>query len=553
MKKIAAIFTLKNRDATIRVTAPEGAFQKIDDQVKLAPFPVDAENSSLVSEDAPAEKHTPAALCAFESEAEYEQFRQLWDINSAAPAQESASQTKRLSKDLFEKCLLTADSLRIQGEYAERFAESMVKYGLFRRHSAKIMASKDLSTYNLSQDIFWALLHAFLRQAGFAYRTTHPSAGQTMLRIESTSVQQFKKIDKEYTGPSQQTRMRTVLYSELGRISSQEKKKNEEVLAWLLLSLGGSSVDIQYDINLYFEDIKKTIYNLAKENEQGARVYVEGLTFDAHSSWDDYDDLYSKASALIEVLQLVPPLTRVEIDIFSPFDIPSDIISSLISEISSCTSLKALTITNYILGSAEVSILADSLPNIEQLSIWCKPLERTAVESLKKWTRLEKLEIDGHDNQPSTIVQALVAHLPSLKELNIMCDPLTPAAAEAFQACTQLEKLIMYGWYQSSTAVQALVAHLPSLKELTIECNVLEPAAAEAFQACTKLEKLEMWEEKQPSTTVQAIATHLPSLKHLRIGIGSADFALADVLQKCPNLHFLELSALQYTPGFLAR
>ncbi|KAI5144798.1 hypothetical protein NEPAR04_2217 [Nematocida parisii] len=45
---------------------------------------------------------------------------------------------------------------------------------------------------------------------------------------------------------------------------------------------------------------------------------------------------------------------------------------------------KGQTITRQSLEGAEASRLADSLPVIEQLSIWCKHLEGTAKDSLKK-------------------------------------------------------------------------------------------------------------------------------------------------------------------------
>ncbi|KAI5189043.1 hypothetical protein NECID01_0398 [Nematocida sp. AWRm77] len=371
----------------------------------------------------------------------------------------------------------------------------MVKYGVLGKHSADIVFSEAFSTYDLSYDTFWSLLYAFLDQTGFEYRHTHPSPGQTMVRIEKADAWP-KQINEEYTGLPQETKMRTVLHSRLGLARSSEKKRNEAVLEWMLLNIGGSAVDIQYSINITSEGLsehKTTIQNLIKENKKGASVHVEGLTLDV-----EYDSIIS----LRPLLQLIPDLSRLKFINKRPWKY-KELLSSLISTLSSCTSLKALTITEYILESEEVSILADSLPNIEQLSIWCKPLERTAMDSLKK--------------------------------------------------CVQLEKLEIGGWYQPSDVVQAIVTHLLLLRELRIRCYPLEPAVVEAFQACTKLEKLSIWGEEQPSATVQALLRYLPLLKELIIGIDTLDFAFAKALRNYPSLRSLGLTTHKYTPDFVAR
>ncbi|KAI5192694.1 hypothetical protein NECID01_2043 [Nematocida sp. AWRm77] len=483
--------------------------------------------------------------------------------------------------------VIAASYLNIQGEYAERFAQNMVKYGLLGTHSADIVSSEDLYRYDLPQDTFRDILHAFLRQTGFAYRFTHPSTEQTMLRVEKADAWPME-VNKEYTGPSQTAKMRTVLYTELGPESSPERERNESVLVWLLLNMGGSSVDIQYTTDISssegIADLSQTIYNITKENEQGARLYVEGVTLKVNCRKSSF--------ALHPALQLVPGLSRLDLSIDRNHYTSKEALSSLISEISSCQSLKALEITGYILESAEVSSLVESLPNIKQLSIWCKRLEGTAIDNLKKCVQLEKLEMDGlsqirttvqallsqlpslkklaikcdvldtaaaeafqafilleklemrGEEQPSAAVQALVIHLPALRDLSIECDVLDPAAARAFQACIQLEKLEMSGTnfsYQTSSIVQALISHLPSLKELTIWSKALEPAAAEAFQACTLLEKLEMRGEEQPSAAVQVLVTHLPSLRELTIWCESLDPAGAEAFQTLTQLEKLEM------------
>ncbi|KAI5193042.1 hypothetical protein NECID01_2162, partial [Nematocida sp. AWRm77] len=527
---------LKSSNTSIRVTVPEGAFQMIDNQAMLALLY--AENSSSISEKTRAEKYTLAAECAFESETEYEQFRKLWDIDSpalsteySAPAQGPTDLTEDLSKELFEKCLVTANYLDIQGDYAKRFFKNMTKYGLFGKHSADIMSSKILSPYYLSHDTLWDLLYGFLDQIDFNHRTTHPSAGQTMLRIESTSIH-FKEIDKEYTGPSQTAKIRTVLHTSLWPVSSPVKKRNEAVLVCLLSSLGGSSVDIQYNINTTSEDLSQTIQNLTKENEKERRVYVEGLKL--------YVD-YENNTSLLPALQLVPDLSRVELDIDFTSDSNAER-SSLVSVLSSCKALKVLKIDRKILESAEVHSLAESLPNFEQLSLWCQALEDRAIDSLKKCTKLKVLKI-FNGIQSSASVQELVSHLPLLRELTIRCEPLEPAAAEAFQTCTKIEKLEIGGKDQPSASVQTIVTHLPLLKELNIGCKALAPAAAEAFQTCTRLEKLEMvYGELQPSSAVQAIVRRLPLLRELNIECESLDLAAAEAFQACAKIEILKIN-----------
>ncbi|KAI5192895.1 hypothetical protein NECID01_2124 [Nematocida sp. AWRm77] len=580
--------TLRNK-ATIRVTVPEGAFQMIDNQANLFLLSENSNNSSF-SEKTTAEDNVRAAWCKFECEKEYEQFRQLWDIDSSGPAQEQAS----LTADLFEKCLVTADYLDIQGEYAKYFFKNLVKYGLFSTHSADIVSRVVFSDRELSYDIFWSLLYAFLDQIGFKYRIIiHPSTKKKMLLIESTNAQS-KKINEEYKGPTQATRMRTVLYSELGPPGTPERERNEAVFMWLLLSIGGSSVDIQYSTYISSEDttgLSQTIKQFTKENEKGARVYVEGLELRIN---------YRKGPfSLLPVLQRVPNLSRLELSITYAFR-SNTVVSSLVNSITSCRFLKALTIIGQRLESELISTLVETLSFIEQISFFCNPLEDTAIDSLKKCTQLESLEIWGDlqlrttvqalvsclpslrklrircqsldpaaaesfqectqlesleiwgESQTSTAMQALISCLPSLRELKLWCQPLEPAAAESFKTCTKLESLKIWGELQPSTAVQALLTHLPSLKELTIGCQPLEPAAAESFQACTQLERLKMFGESQLSTAVQALVSRLPSLRELIIEIGTVDISLANTLRKCLNLQSLNLTVDNYTPGFLA-
>ncbi|KAI5144797.1 hypothetical protein NEPAR04_2216 [Nematocida parisii] len=558
--QVSANFILEDGTA-VSDTVPRGAFATLENQGKYSKNIQKLLHASEAQENAGC---VTMFLPGFPDKEAYARFKSLWSTDSAPDTEEREESSAvpsclmrvtaayarfkswwnnaaplhfmNITAKEFQDFMFAANYLDLQGEYAERFAENMVKYGLLGAHSADIVSSMAFSNYDLPYDIFRGFLYAFLRQTGFAYRLTHPSAGQTMLRIEKADAW-AKQIDDEYTGPSQTSSMRTVLHSKLAPVESPEKERNEAVLGWLLLNIGGSSVDIQYTIEVFSDnttELSQPIKQFTKENEKGARVRVEGLAL----------NIYRRNSFFLRpALQLVPGLSR--LGLFNTA-------SSLISPLSLCPSLKTLKIAGKPLESAEVSRLAESLPSIKHMSLWCKPLKETAIDSLKKCTRLEKLNIREWP-QPSAVVQAILTHLPLLKELSIECEPLTPAAAEAFQACTKLEILKMWGEKQPSATVQALLIHLPLLKELSIGCNVLEPAAAEACQACTKLEILKMWGEEQPSTAVQAIATRLPSLKHLRIETGSADFSLADALRNCSSLHFLHLSALQYTPDFLAR
>ncbi|KAI5190496.1 hypothetical protein NECID01_1002 [Nematocida sp. AWRm77] len=561
MRKIAAIFiltslaavcgsqvevdlTLRNSDAAIRVAVPQGAFQVIDRQAYL--YYSDSDDGAPSPKKAKIEDNIRVALCEFENKAEYEQFRKLWDTSipalfgeSSIPSQEETS----LTADLFEKCLLTANYLDIQGDYAARFAENIVKHGLLGKHSADIVSLEFFSTRDLSHDTFWTLLYAFLAQAGFEYRIAHPSRGQTVLWIESTNPPHPKQIDEEYTGPSQTASIRSVLYSKLGPIGTQEKKRNEDVLGWLLLNIGGASVDIQYFMTVSSEDIfehSQTIQNLSKKDKKGACVYVEGVSLNLK---------YSSNFSLLPSLQLVPDLSRLELFINIDCDyVSNEELSSLFSGISSCKSLKALEIREKRLESVVVGKLMESIPTIEQLCLFCNILEATAIDNLKKCTYLEKLKIYGED-QPPSVLQSLITHLFSLKDLRIICDDLEPAVVNTFEVGAQLEKLEIWGCYQPSRGVEALVSRLSSLKELSIGCKSLDAIAAESFQACKHLEKLEIYGDPHPSTAVKVLVSHLSSIRELIIRCSALDPADAESFQACTQLEKLKIYGEYYQPS----
>ncbi|KAI5192701.1 hypothetical protein NECID01_2050 [Nematocida sp. AWRm77] len=585
-------FNLASKEKAGICRLPKGMFRTIDN--------LEAHHSVLGKKEQtssnPKEEYKIITLPNISTLQEYEHFKAFWETDLAAlPAEDEvlSQYQEDLTPDLFDSFLFTAAFLEIRGEYANRFAKNMARYGLLGKHSKDIA---DLSQYMdkaLPYDIFWILLYGFLRQADFGYRTiVHPTTGQTLLWIESITAE-FNQIDEEYTGPSQETKIRTVLYSELGPASSPERERNEELLVWLLLNMGGSSVDIQYSSYIgsseKIADLRQTIQNLTKENEKGACVYVEGISVDIG---------YISNLSLVLALQLVPNLSCLEISTICNYSDISDMYC-FVTRISSCKSLKVLTIVNHPLNSMKISILVESLPGIEQLSfpcdildssaidslkectqleslkiwkafqpsvsvqallthlpflkelaIWCEPLEPAAAKAFQGCKKLEKLDICGK-NQPTSALQALLRHLPSLKDLTIWCEPLEPAAVENFKTCAKLEKLKIRGEIQSSPAIQALLTRLPSLKELTILCEPLEPAAAKAFQGCEKLEKLKIRGEKQSSPAIQALLTHLPSLKEIEIRIDTADLALANALRKCPNLCIMVLKVWKYTPGFI--
>ncbi|KAI5189348.1 hypothetical protein NECID01_0543 [Nematocida sp. AWRm77] len=396
----------------------------------------------------------------------------------------------------FQNFVLAASYLNIRKEYAKHFAENMAKYGLLGIHSADIISTAGLSTYDLPYKTFQKLLYAFLRQTDFKYRASYSTTGQTMLRIENTNLWS-NQINEEYTGPFQTARMRTVLHSELGPASSQEKERNEAVLAWLLSNMGGSSVDIQYYTTISSDnstDLSQVIKKFTKENEKGRCVYVEGLTLGI--------DYRRGSFSLRPALRLVPDLSRLEVWI-TPEYIPNEELFSFFSSITLCKNLKALRIAGQCIESEIISRLLEGLPSIEQLNLFCNRLDSTAIDSFKKCAHLEKLKIYG-TSQPNTTVQVLVKHLPSLKYLRINCDALEPAAAESFHVCKNLESLI-------------LLCHLQITSSFLIKL-------------------LEI----------------LPSLQYLKMSIGTADFALSDALRKCSNLRSLELKVWNYSPGFLA-
>ncbi|KAI5192813.1 hypothetical protein NECID01_2090 [Nematocida sp. AWRm77] len=526
---------LRNK-TSIRIPVPKGAFHTIDEANLLIGSHSDNDGPSSPKK-AKTEDNVWAAPYEFEDISECVQFRQLWDT-SLPPLTAQYNPLLQEQTDisiaavLFEKFLLTADFLDIQGEYAERFAENMVKYGLLGRYSADIIASKVFSARDLSYDIFWVLLHAFLRQTGFKYRLTHPSIGQTMLRIEKADAWP-RKIDKEYTGPFQETKMRTVLYSKLGPESSQEKERNEAVLVWLLLNVGGSSVDIQYFIKVVSDnvtDLSQIIQNFSKENNKRACVYVEGVSLIPN---------YSYYTTLSTALQLVPNLSRLKLFIAPPCT-PNIELSSLVRSIILCRSLKALEIRGLYLDNTVSSRIVESFPGILQLCFYCEILEDTATESLKKCTQLEKLELDG-EYQSSAAVQELVSHLPSLKKLIINCEVLEPAATESFKNCAQLEELTIDGRNQLSATVKALLNHLSSLKTLIIMCNSLEPEAIESFKNCAQLEKLELDGECQSSSAVQELVSHLPSLKELVVVCKVLEDTAAESFKNCAQLEKLKV------------
>ncbi|KAI5192697.1 hypothetical protein NECID01_2046 [Nematocida sp. AWRm77] len=589
-------FKLASEEEALTCRIPSGTFKLIENQdANCIPYAEQGQASSALKEKC------EISLSNISTPQQYEHFKAFWETDLAALSAEDevlSQYQADLTPDLFDSFLFTADFLEIQGEYAKRFAKNMVRYGLLGKHSKDITENSRCKEKDLAYDTFETMLPVFLRQTRLRSRTITHFLGakkKTVLRIEKAG-ERPKQIKNKYTGPSQTTRRQTVLYSQLGPTESPEKERNEAVLVWLLLNMGGSSVDIQHTTDISssegIADLTQIIEQFTKENEKGGCVYVEGLSLISNCVKDFF--------SLRLALQLVPDLSRLELSIAPIYSTPTPESTSLISTITLCKSLKALKIEGWRLESGEISRIVESLSAIEQLSFPCDILDSSAIDSLKECTQLESLYMYG-EYQPSTVVQALGKNLPLLKELSVECNVLEPAAAESFQACVQLEKLTIFGvsqpstvvqalvknlplikdltiWckslepastesfkactqlealdvcgvYQPSAAVQALVKNLPLLRDLTIWCNALTPAAAEAFQTCTKLEKLNIYGVFQPNSAVQALLRHLPLLSILMIKIDTADFVLADAFRKCLKLRSLSLTVWKYTPDFLA-
>ncbi|KAI5191350.1 hypothetical protein NECID01_1419 [Nematocida sp. AWRm77] len=530
---ITVIFKLESEKEDFSCTVPKGVFRTIDNQKKHNPFFAKTEQASSDTEE-----ECEITLPYIYTREEYEHFKAFWETDLAVlPAEDKElSQYQRdLTQDLFDSFLLAADFLNIQGKHAKRFAKNMVRYGLLGKHSKDIVNSSQCKDKHLPHDTFWGFLHAFLDQKSFKCRTIdHPSTKKKTLLIEKSKacLKQNNK-EHEYVGATQTARTRVVLYSELGVKGTQEDKRNKAVLSWLLLNMGGASVDIQYPIEIASKDISElsnTVQNFTKENEKGTCVYVEGVTLNVY---------HSQNFSLAPALQLVLGISRLKlsITIYYIFNLAP---SSFFSSITLCTSLKALEITGQDLDSVAISRLVEGLPNIEQLSLACKILEGTAIDNLKKCAHLESLEMFGA-YQPSTIVTDLIRHLLSLKRLRIWCQALNPAAAKSFKACVCLEKLEIEGAIQPRDAVQELARHIPFLKELKIACNSLSSTNAESFKECVNLENLVMLGKNQPSAAVQELVRHLSTLKELCITCQALDPAAAESFQACKRLEKLSI------------
>ncbi|KAI5188424.1 hypothetical protein NECID01_0055 [Nematocida sp. AWRm77] len=487
------------------------------------------------------EKECEITLSNITTHEQYKHFKAFWETDLAALSAEEDNALLQyqtdLTPDLFYSFLFTADYLEIQGEHAKYFAQNMVQYGLLGQHSEDITDLSQCKDKALPYSTFEPMLPVFLDQIDFMHKTiVHSDKKKKTLLIEKKYIKHSRLIHEEYIGPSQTETRRTVLYSELGPALSQEKRRNEAVLGWLLSNTEGSSVDIQYttvNSSEGLSELKTTIHNFTKESKKAPRVYVEGLTLDVN---------YKTNNSLLPAFQLVPDLSCLNLSIFPTY--LSDIEGfSLINEIASCKSLKALRITRLYLNNVLISRLVESLPAIEHLRFWCWFLGSTPIEKLANCTHLEILEVLDNCGPSSTVLTVLlVGHLPSLKELKIKCQSLDSAAAESFTTCSQLEKLELYEDCQSGPIIQEILKHLPSLKELKIKCHPLEPADAESFKTCSQLETLEVKGANQKSTVVQEILKNLPLLRELRIKSQILEPAAAKSFKACKKLEKLKMT-----------
>ncbi|KAI5190655.1 hypothetical protein NECID01_1096, partial [Nematocida sp. AWRm77] len=274
-------FKLASKEEALTCTIPKGLFKLIDDY-NWYYEPCKKKRRTSARLDTKEECEIPLSqICTHK---QYEHFKAFWETDLAALPEEEDNALLQYQTDLtaglFDSFLFTADYLNIQGEYAKRFAKNMVRYGLLGKHSKDITENSRCKERDLAYDTFETMLPVFFKETRLRSRTiTHfLSAKKKTLLIESIN-EKFKKFDDEYTGPSQTTRMRIVLYSRLGPAMSQEKERNEAVLVWLLLNMGGSSMDIQYSSYIAsdnFYELRQSIGQFTKENEKGACVYVEG-------------------------------------------------------------------------------------------------------------------------------------------------------------------------------------------------------------------------------------------------------------------------------------
>ncbi|KAI5190902.1 hypothetical protein NECID01_1197 [Nematocida sp. AWRm77] len=534
-------FKLENMKEDLICNVPKGMFRTIDDKDSCCDLFVEPDETS-----SDLEEECEISLSRISTPEQYEHFKAFCETDlTAHPAEDKGllQYQQDLTKDLFDRFLSTADFLGLQGKHFYFFNTNMVCYGLLGKHTKDITDLSLRKDNNLLYDTLWNLLHAFFDQTGVESRTIiHFSTGKMVLLIEKPDAHP-KKLNYEYIPLSQIPRIRVVLYSELGPTGSQKKERNEAILVWLLLGIGEFSVDIQYTIDISsegFSVLSQTIEQFTKESEKGGFVYVEGLRLHID---------HINHTSLPTALRLVPYLSRLKLSFNPSCILNAALLSSLVSGITSCKSLKVLKITGQFLDSVVISRLVESIPNIEQLSLSCQILDVTAIGELNKCTCLESLEVFGV-YQPSAVVQTLVKHLSFLKKLDIWCGVLDPAATDSFEVCIQLEKLTIVGELQPTTVVQALAKHLPSLKELSIECQFLDSTAVKSFKACKHLEKLEIVGKGSASFLAKLLEA-LPSLQELRIEIATADLALADALRKYSNLRSLMLIVGQFTPEFI--
>ncbi|KAI5192896.1 hypothetical protein NECID01_2125 [Nematocida sp. AWRm77] len=524
-------------------TVPIGMFRKIDDH-KMEPLPPSALEQASSS---PKEK-CEFSLSYIHTREQYEHFKVFGETDlETLPAEDKALSQYQvdLTPDLFDSFLFAAGFLEIQGEYAKRFAANMVRYGLLGKHTKDITGSSQCQDKNIPYYIFRPMLSAFLKQINFKSRITHSIPGQTRLALEGL-YESNSRINEEYTGPPQLELHRTVLYSKFKKLFTKEKERNEVVLSWLLLNMGGSSIDIQYIMGKCYDyeiELKKTLPNLTKENKKGEWVYVEGVTLSVTSK---------NISSLGLALQFIPDLSRLEV-IFSSSIYHSDL-SVFFSCLASCKYLNSLKISGISLDGAAISELVENIPNIRQLGVRCKILDSTTIDSLKKCAHLDSLML-FEKSQTNDAVKELVRSLPLLRELSIGCYLLDSTTAECFQACQWLEKLEIYGKYQLSNMVQTLVSHLPPLlKDLEFKCEALEPTVKESFKTCKRLERLNITGVHQPKTACLFKSLEVLSfLLGLKIKIYNATLDWALNLRNFSNLRSLDLTVKKYTPGFLAR
>ncbi|KAI5192381.1 hypothetical protein NECID01_1903, partial [Nematocida sp. AWRm77] len=122
-----------------------------------------------------------------------------------------------------------------------------------------------------------------------------------------------------------------------------------------------------------------------------------------------------------------------------------------------------------LLESVAVSALVESIPTIEQLSFSCNILEDVAIDSFKKCSRLETLELDGVSQPSASFLIKLLEVCLLLQDLTIAIDTANLALADTLRKCINLRSLkLTLARYTPGFLAHYLQDPLPSLTFLKL-------------------------------------------------------------------------------------